>query len=149
MVLFMGALFFLTIFAYLYSFAFVSSASPTKRPEDPKAKFLIPNQGGALQKYCDSEGQCNFKLIKRIKVSDDTLIYRFGFPDEKMPFGLPIGQHVVFTATTATPKHPEGEEIQRKYTPISPLSDRGFVDFLIKVYRPNIHPKFPEGGMMS
>jgi len=29
------------------------------------------------------------------------------------------------------------------------LTDRGFVDFLIKVYRPNIHPKFPEGGMMS
>lgn len=66
-----------------------------------------------------------------------------------MPFGLPIGQHVVLTATTPTPKHPEGEEIQRKYTPISPLSDRGFVDFLIKVYRPNIHPKFPEGGAMS
>lgn len=29
------------------------------------------------------------------------------------------------------------------------MTDRGFIDFLIKVYGPNIHPRFPEGGMMS
>ena len=110
---------------------------------------MIPEDGGVLVKCKDAEDQVYLKLSKRIKVSEDTLIYRFGFPDEKMSFGLPIGKHVVFTATVKTKKEPEGEEIQRKYTPISPLTDRGFVDFLIKVYRPNIHPKFPEGGMMS
>lgn len=82
-----------------------------KEAQDPKRKFLIPEDGGALVKYKDSDDQVNLKLIKRIKVSEDTLIYRFGFPDDNMPFGLPIGKHVVFTATVKTPKHPEGEEI--------------------------------------
>lgn len=97
----------------------------------------------------DKEDQVYLKLIKRIKVSEDTLIYRFGFPEPDMSFGLPIGKHVIFAATMPTKEHPEGEEVMRKYTPISPLTDKGFVDFLIKVYKPNVHPKFPEGGMMS
>ncbi len=25
----------------------------------------------------------------------------------------------------------------------------GYVDFVIKVYFPNVHPKFPDGGQMS
>jgi len=39
--------------------------------------------------------------------------------------------------------------VARKYTPISEVTQRGYVDFLIKVYRANVHPKFPEGGKMS
>jgi len=33
----------------------------------------------------------------------------------------------------------DGEEISRKYTPISPVCQQGCVEFLIKVYRP--HPE--------
>jgi cytochrome-b5 reductase len=39
--------------------------------------------------------------------------------------------------------------IERKYTPISKIDEKGIVELLIKVYRPNIHPNYPEGGKMS
>lgn len=62
-----------------------------------------------------------------------------------MTFGLPIGNHVIFKA----PIGEGSEEVERKYTPISEVSNTGFVDFVIKIYRKNIHPKFPEGGLMT
>jgi len=137
---------------FVLSISFMRPAEQAKDEEEekPNAKYLIPADGGALQLMPkDEDGNASLKLIKKIKVSDDTFIYRFGFQDEKMAFGLPIGNHVVFSANIPNKAHPEGEFIQRKYTPISPLTDRGFCDFLIKVYGPNIHPRFPEGGMMS
>jgi cytochrome-b5 reductase len=90
------------------------------------------------------ENDCiSLKLTKKIKISDDTSIFRFSFSDENMVLGLPIGKHVVFSATI------DGELCERKYTPISPVTQRGYVDFVIKVYKAGVHPKFPEGGKMS
>jgi len=60
-----------------------------------------------------------------------------------MCLGLPVGNHVMFHAKV------DGEDILRKYTPISDVKDQTFVDFVIKVYRKNVHPKFPEGGLMT
>ena len=37
----------------------------------------------------------------------------------------------------------EDEEVARKYTPISGVHHAGEVEFLIKIYRKNEHPKFP------
>ena len=57
MIMFLFGLFILTIFAYLFSFFSADAKDKAgKRPEDPKAKFLIPNDGGALKKFCDAEG---------------------------------------------------------------------------------------------
>jgi NADPH-dependent ferric siderophore reductase len=39
--------------------------------------------------------------------------------------------------------------LNRKYTPISLIHQKGEVVFPIKIYRKNTHPSFPEGGMMS
>ena len=39
--------------------------------------------------------------------------------------------------------------MERKYTPISPITQRGYIDFLIKIYRKNVHPRFPNGGAMT
>ncbi|EPY28135.1 cytochrome-b5 reductase [Angomonas deanei] len=41
------------------------------------------------------------------------------------------------------------ETVQHSYTPISSDEDKGHVDFLIKVYFKNVHPKFPHGGRLS
>lgn len=60
-----------------------------------------------------------------------------------MCLGLPIGNHMIFHAKIA------GEEIVRKYTPVSGVKDQTYVDFVIKIYRKNVHPKFPEGGVMT
>lgn len=48
-----------------------------------------------------------------------------------------------------TKEKPEGEMVYRKYTPTSDLTTQGYVDFVIKVYRKNVHPRFPDGGLMS
>lgn len=48
-----------------------------------------------------------------------------------------------------TPEHPEGELVERKYTPISTIQNNGYVDFVIKIYRKNVHPRFPDGGIMT
>jgi NAD(P)H-flavin reductase len=96
----------------------------------------------------DEDGQISLKLSKKIRVSSDTNIYRFAWDNENMVLGLPIGKHVVFSAVCKTNEKPEGEEISRKYTPISLVTQKGYVDFLIKVYRPLL-PRFPEGGIMS
>ena len=37
----------------------------------------------------------------------------------------------------------------RSYTPTSSDHDVGYVDFVIKVYFKDVHPKFPEGGKVS
>lgn len=42
-----------------------------------------------------------------------------------------------------------GENISRKYTPISTLYERGKFDILIKIYYKGSHPNFPEGGILT
>ena len=37
----------------------------------------------------------------------------------------------------------------RSYTPVTSDDELGYVDFVIKVYFPNVHPKFPSGGAMT
>eukprot|EP00171_Calliarthron_tuberculosum_P016487 IDg16487t1 len=43
----------------------------------------------------------------------------------------------------------DGNLILRAYTPVSSDDDRGYFTLCIKVYFPNVHPKFPDGGKMS
>ena len=68
-------------------------------------------------------------------------------PDECL--GLPIGKHIILRAKIPTEAAPEGEIISRKYTPTSTLHEKGKFSLLIKIYFKNVHPKFPEGGVMS
>jgi cytochrome-b5 reductase len=42
-----------------------------------------------------------------------------------------------------------GEEISRKYTPISHIFSKGYFDLLIKVYHEGVNSEYPEGGKMS
>ena len=54
-----------------------------------------------------------------------------------------------FSAVIKTKAHPEGEEVSRKYTPVSSIKTKGKIEILVKVYFKNVHPNFPEGGIMS
>lgn len=92
--------------------------------ENPTAKYALP-------------------LIEKEIISHDTRRFRFGLPSPEHVLGLPIGQHVHLSAKIG------GEVVIRAYTPVSSDDDHGFVDFVIKVYFKNVHPKFPEGGKMS
>lgn len=82
-------------------------------------------------------------LSKRIKISPDTFIFRFALPSVSHRLGLPIGQNIQVRATI------NGVEVIRAYTPVSSNDDFGSMDLLIKVYFKDVHPKFPNGGLMS
>ena len=41
----------------------------------------------------------------------------------------------------------EGEELRRPYTPVSPVTERGYLDFALKVYQNS--PQYPSGGKLS
>jgi len=104
-----------------------ATTTPPTRPRtllDPTEKYLLP-------------------LIEKEEISHDTRRYRFGLPSANHVLGLPIGQHIHLIATI------NGELIIRAYTPVSSDDDAGYVDLVIKVYKRNVHPKFPDGGKMS
>lgn len=44
---------------------------------------------------------------------------------------------------------PKGELVRKKYTPTSPVNEKGIVDFPIKIYKKSYDPTFPHGGKMT
>lgn len=95
-----------------------------KTLEDPNEKYMLP-------------------LIEKEEISHDTRRFRFGLPSENHILGLPVGQHVHLSVTI------NDEIVIRAYTPVTSDDDKGYVDLVVKVYKKNVHPKFPDGGKMS
>uniref|UniRef100_U5ET56 NADH-cytochrome b5 reductase n=1 Tax=Corethrella appendiculata TaxID=1370023 RepID=U5ET56_9DIPT len=91
----------------------------------------------------DATVKYQLPLIEKEELSHDTRRFRFGLPTSEHVLGLPIGQHVHLSATI------QDELVIRAYTPVSCDEDHGFVDLVIKVYKRNVHPKFPDGGKLS
>lgn len=117
--------------------------------KDKKSDFSLPAAGGALQNMKkDKDGNIELKLTEKITISEDTFIFRFGL-GKKEVFGLPIGKHVIFSADVPTKDAPKGELCCRKYTPISEITREGYIDFLIKIYKAGVVPRFPDGGVMT
>ena len=87
-----------------------------------------------------------FELVldEKVKLTHDTTRYRFKLPNKEDVLGLPVGQHLSLISVDN-----EGEEKSRSYTPVSTDANKGYVDFVIKVYKKNQHPDFPDGGFMS
>lgn len=85
-----------------------------------------------------------FKLSEKTYISPDTLRVKFDLPTPNTRLGLPIGHHISLRFTDKN-----GKGVQRSYTPVTGDEVLGSVTFVIKVYRPNIHPKFPDGGKLS
>lgn len=92
----------------------------------------------------NSEEWQEFPLIAKKHLSHDTRLFRFALPSPDHILGLPIGQHISFKFVDD-----RGKLVQRSYTPVTSDIERGYVEFVIKVYFKNVHPKFPEGGKMS
>jgi len=87
---------------------------------------------------------CAFVLEKRTQISPDTFLFRFALPSSDHNLGLPIGQNIQVQSIGK-----DGGEVIRAYTPVSSNDDKGIMDLLIKVYFKNVHPNFPDGGLMS
>lgn len=80
--------------------------------------------------------------MEKESLSHDVRRFRFALPDPSDVLGLPTGQHM-FVSTKK-----DGKLLSRPYTPVSSNDDRGFVDFIIKIYSPD-PPRFPDGGALS
>nr|ALP32221.1 cytochrome b5 reductase [Phaffia rhodozyma] len=76
----------------------------------------------------DGTNWAQYPLIKRVDISSNTAVYRFGLPSPTAILGLPIGQHIQIQATI------NDKVVTRSYTPTSSDDDQGFFELLIKVY---------------
>ncbi|OWM90190.1 hypothetical protein CDL15_Pgr006511 [Punica granatum] len=85
--------------------------------------------------------QC--KLVSKTSISHDVRIFRFALPSEDQLLGLPVGKHLFLCATI------DGKLCMRAYTPISGPDTIGYFDLVIKIYFMNVHPKIPQGGLMT
>jgi cytochrome-b5 reductase len=85
-----------------------------------------------------------FKLTKRVELNHDTRLFTFALQTPTTVLGLPVGQHISLRF-----KDKDGKNHQRSYTPVTGDETLGEVTFIIKVYKANVHPKFPLGGKMS
>jgi cytochrome-b5 reductase len=90
------------------------------------------------------EANVRLTLAEKMEISHDTRRFRFSLPSPEHILGLPVGQHLSFSFTDS-----EGKLTMRQYTPTTSDDEVGYVDFVIKVYFKDTHPKFPAGGKMT
>ncbi|CAD5111384.1 DgyrCDS699 [Dimorphilus gyrociliatus] len=83
------------------------------------------------------------KLVYKEDISHDTRLFRFALPSNEHILGLPTGQHIYLSCRI------DNEPVVKPYTPVSSDEDLGKVDLVVKIYKANVHPKFPNGGKMS
>jgi len=83
-----------------------------------------------------------FELKEKIQISHDTYKFVFGLPEENWVAGLSVGSHMIITM-----KNESGKDVTHKYTPVSPVTQRGTIDFIIKIYRKT--EQFPDGGKLT
>lgn len=83
------------------------------------------------------------KLVSKISISHDVRVFRFALPSTDQVLGLPVGKHIMLCATI------EEKLCMRAYTPTSPVDVVGYFDLVVKIYYKGVHPKFPNGGLMS
>lgn len=112
--------------------------------------YLADKKTGLLQTCTDKNQEMELTLSAKEKITHDTYMFKFAFPDKKKEFGLHLGGHILFIKDLITKRDPDiPERIERKYTPTSLLRTKGEVEFPIKIYRSNVHPRFPDGGIMT
>lgn len=124
---------------------FFGGQKKKKSPEAAKQQTQPSTKTTSSQKrtLLDPNEKYHLPLIEKEEISHDTRRYRFGLPSKDHVLGLPVGQHIHLIATI------NDELIIRAYTPVSSDDNKGYVDLVIKVYKRNVHPKFPDGGKMS
>lgn len=90
----------------------------------------------------DQDGVFQLRVNLKEKVNHDIIKIRLEFPNETWISGLWPGGHFVLMARIGT------SMVARKYTPVSPVDSKGFVDFYIKIYRDEVDST-KKGGLFS
>jgi len=107
------------------------------------AKIILDKKKGKKVTLVDPNVKYALKLIKKIELSHDTRLFRFELPSSEHCLGLPIGQHIYLSARI------NDGLVVRPYTPTTSDEDLGHMDLVVKIYKANVHPKFPDGGKMT
>jgi len=115
-----------------------TSDAPTGTPAPANGKSEEDN--GAA-KALNPKAWVSIELTEREEISSDTRRLRFALQTPEHDLGLPTGQHLFIKATV------NGKAVIRAYTPVG--HGKGYVDFVIKIYFKNVHPRFPEGGVLT
>ena len=90
----------------------------------------------------DPNVKYSLKLVEKQIVSHDTRRFVFALPSPNHILGLPVGQHIYLSAKI------NGSLVVRPYTPVTSDEDLGHMDLVVKVYFKDVHPKFPDGGII-
>jgi len=96
-----------------------------------------PENENATRSFLNHKKWKKIVLANIMEVSKDAKMYRFTLENKDQKLGLPFGQHVYIrlrrkVVDKAGVQVPEGDLVQRAYTPLSTRDDRGFIDMLIK-----------------
>ncbi|KAF7829874.1 inducible nitrate reductase [NADH] 2-like [Senna tora] len=83
------------------------------------------------------------KLVSKTSISHDVRVFRFALPSEDQVMGLPVGKHLFVCATI------DDKLCMRAYTPTTSVDEVGYFDLVVKIYFKGVHPRFPNGGLMS
>ncbi|KAI6233560.1 Cytochrome-b5 reductase [Aphelenchoides fujianensis] len=105
--------------------------------------MTIEKMNGTLATFTSADVVVRLRLIEKWSISPNTRIFRFALPSAEHMSGLGPGDHVKISAEI------NGKTVSRKYTHTSDDDQRGFIDFLVKIYGPNEHPEYPEGGLLT
>ncbi|CAD8200919.1 unnamed protein product [Paramecium pentaurelia] len=81
-------------------------------------------------------------LTQREPINHDSYMFRFDFKNPKERLGMQAVQHIKIYGLNM-----KGEIVDRAYTHI--FEDDGYFLIPIKIYRPNVHPQFPNGGELT
>jgi cytochrome-b5 reductase len=111
--------------------------------------FFFDSMGKKKKAVLDPKEWRAFVLASKTAPTHDTMKLVFNLPDSSALLGLPIGQHIQFRFIEPEAHTGEPEEVIRSYTPTTGDELIGQVEFIIKVYRRDQNPRFPEGGRMS
>ena len=109
----------------------------------PAAETPVADVSGGDLIALDPKKRIAFALSERIVLSPDSLLLRFSLQSPQHVLGLPVGQHMLFSAKV------NGKLVMRAYTPTSSDHDLGHFDLVIKIYYAGVSTQFPEGGKMS
>ncbi|KAH6775045.1 nitrate reductase 1 [Perilla frutescens var. hirtella] len=105
----------------------------------PIREILLPTKSVALV----PREKIPCKLVDKTSLSHDVRKFRFALPNEDQVLGLPVGKHIFVCATA------DEKLCMRAYTPSSDVDVVGYFELVVKVYFKGVHPKFPNGGLMS
>ncbi|GKU87696.1 hypothetical protein SLEP1_g2055 [Rubroshorea leprosula] len=105
----------------------------------PAKQVIMPTRHGALVQ----REKLPCKLIVKTSLSHDVRLFRFALPLEDQVLGLQVGKHILLCASI------DGKLCMRAYTPTSSIDEVGHFDLVVKIYFKGVHPKFPNGGLMS